>query len=65
MSSEQTDARMVADFMEHLDPLHQECEEARAEIREKFRRRKAISAAWIPAPCPPSTSRRRYIRKKK
>ena len=24
MSSEQTDARMVADFMEHLDPLHRE-----------------------------------------
>lgn len=65
MSSERTDARMVADFMEHLDPLHKGCEEAKAEIREGFRRRKAICAAWVPAACPPPTSRRRYIRKKK
>lgn len=53
MSTEQSDARMVADMLGHLDPLHAACIQARDGIRRQFKTARTRAGTWTPQPAPP------------
>lgn len=52
MSTERSDARMVADYTAAIDPLHAACLAARDVTRREFAEIRRRIASWEPAPTP-------------